>query len=214
MITEPNVHLIVLAAGASTRMGRSKALLPFGDLTALERVVRCGAQAGAGSSIVVGGHDAEAIRAVAGLAGARFVVNPRWERGQTSSLLAGFAELPPDAAGFLLFPVDCPLVRPETVARILAAPSAAAIAVPRYGGRRGHPALFRRATFAEFHALGDDEPAHAVLRRDPARVTDVEVDDPGVALPLDTPADYERALETFRAAAGGASEEGDVPRHP
>lgn len=191
------IYAVILAAGASSRMGRPKALLPFGELTALELIVRSCVRAGAAGAVVVGGCEPGPVREAADRAGARFILNSSWERGQTSSLLAGLAALPAEADGFLLCPVDCPLALPATIARLLAAPAAAAVAVPLHGGRRGHPALFRRATFAEFLALGEDDPAFTVVRRDPSRVLEIEVEDAGTTLPLDTPEDYRTALERF-----------------
>ena len=56
----------------------------------------------------------------------------------------------------------------------------------------GHPVLFKREVFAELRAADSAVGAKAVVRANAARVLDVEVDDPGVTIDVDTPADYER----------------------
>lgn len=186
---------IILAAGMSRRMGTPKALLDFDGLTALELVIETCTLSGAGAPIVVLGHDAATIRRTIP-AEVRVVVNLDYERGQTSSLKAGLTALAPDVDGILLFPVDCPLVGPETIHLLSAA--SRPIAVPIYGGRRGHPARFSASILDEFRALEDSRPAHEVVRREPDRVEEVMVDDPGVVMRLNTPEDYTAALAAWR----------------
>lgn len=214
---------LVLAAGDSRRMGRTKALLDFDGRTAIEIVLAAHREAADAAQaagvtlappVVVLGRDAEAVRPHLP-EGVRAVVNPAPERGRTSSIRAGLeaieASLSPESPGtaggldaeaeaFLLHPVDSPLVAAETIARIVGDASGRPIVVPVFEGRRGHPALFRRAVFAEFHALGDDEPAHVVVRRDASRVCEVAVEDENVARRLNTPGEYRAALAAFRAA--------------
>lgn len=201
---------IILAAGLSTRMGRPKPLLDFDGHTALELVLStCRRTSLAGAAldplVIVLGHAAEQIRQQVHLGAAVVAVNPHPERGRSSSLRAGLERLPEDADGFLLFPVDCPLVRDETVRRLVASalaphPEVRRIHVPTYGPerRRGHPILVDRALVPELAALGDDEPARVVVHRHADEVATVAVNDPGIVLDLDTPEDYERALVLYR----------------
>src|SRR6266700_7535983 len=86
------IPAIVLAAGASTRMGRAKALLPLDEgETFLTRIVATFRSADVEDVIVVVGHDAPAIIDAfdRSEAVARFVVNPDYSRGQLTSLVAG-----------------------------------------------------------------------------------------------------------------------------
>ncbi|MBI3268939.1 MAG: nucleotidyltransferase family protein [Planctomycetes bacterium] len=205
---------VVLAAGLSTRMGgRPKPLLDFDGRTALELVLdACAGLVAPGAApglrpIVVLGHEARRVRETVDLSGVVTVLNPEPARGRTSSLRAGLLCLPEEADGFLLFPVDGPLVLPATV-RTLAerfeagpavdAPGSPLLVIPSLEHRRGHPVVVGRALLAEFLALGDDEPARAVVRRHEARILHVVVDDAGVLLDVDTPEDYARALELYR----------------
>src|SRR5512136_849656 len=109
---------VVLAAGASSRMGRPKALLPIGDDTFVTRVCRTLLEAGLDDLVVVAGAEREAVAAELVRAGltARVVENPRREEGQLSSVLAGLAVADrPGVDAALVHLVDAPLVRPDTV---------------------------------------------------------------------------------------------------
>ncbi|RPJ45469.1 MAG: hypothetical protein EHM19_05345, partial [Candidatus Latescibacterota bacterium] len=120
----PPIAAIILAAGASSRMGRPKALLPLGGRTCLERVI--GTCRGAGLSpihVVVGSRGGLLAAACASESPgahprATAVWNDRFPEGQVTSLQAGIRSLPPNTAGALLFAVDHPLVRAETVQRL------------------------------------------------------------------------------------------------
>jgi len=185
---------IVLAAGASSRMGRPKALLPVNGRPAVEVVCAALRDGGADDVVVVVGKHAAEIRAGADLRRARVIDNPRWSGGRTSSVQTGLAALPPSAEWTLLALVDMPLVRAETVRALLAAPRGDAdVVVPVHDGRRGHPILLRRTLFARIAALGPDEPLRDVVRT--ARRVDVPVDDPGVLVDFDEPGDVSSPAE-------------------
>jgi len=119
---EPPVA-VVLAAGASSRMGQPKALLDFDGLTCLELVLSSCAAAGLRRVVVVTAPAAEAVRAAAAHPGldVTVVVNPAPERGMLSSLQEGLRALPDDAGAFLIFPVDFPLVPAVAIRRLCAA---------------------------------------------------------------------------------------------
>jgi molybdenum cofactor cytidylyltransferase len=182
------ISAVVLSAGASSRMGSPKALLPVGGRPAVEVVCATLAAGGADEVVVVVGRHAAEIRAGAALDGVRVVDNPRWETGRTSSVQTGLAAISPAASWTLLALVDMPLVRPATVGRIVAARTKGVdVVVPTFRGRRGHPILLRQTLFPRIAALGPDEPLHAVVRA--ARGVEVPVDDEGVVVDFDEPGD-------------------------
>jgi molybdenum cofactor cytidylyltransferase len=185
---------IVLAAGASSRMGRPKALLTVRGRPAVEIVCENLRDAGVDDVVVVLGRHAEEIRAAADLRTVRLVDNPAWPTGRTSSIQAGIAALPSDAAWTLLALVDMPLVRLDTIRALVAAAetSTAEVVAPVHDGRRGHPIALRRPLFDRIAGLGPDEPLRDALRSASRR--DVSVDDRGVLVDLDEPADAEREL--------------------
>ncbi len=189
------VLAIVLAAGEGRRMGGPKALLRLGETTFLARACRLLARPGVASVVAVLGAEAERVRAEGGLpADVTVVVNERWQDGMLSSVWRGLdAAEAGTAEAVLLHPVDHPLVEPATVDRVVQAlGSRAAIAVPTWNGRRGHPGGFHRSVFPELRAAPPDRGARAVLAADPGRVVHVP-GDPGCVAGVDTPADYERA---------------------
>jgi CTP:molybdopterin cytidylyltransferase MocA len=113
------------------------------------------------------------------------VENARWREGRTSSIQEGLRALSPVSRGALLHQVDFPEVRAETVRALVASfaglpRSEGQILVPVEGGRRGHPIVLGRSIWPEVAALSADEPLRTVVHRDPARVVEVAVPDPGI----------------------------------
>jgi len=183
---------VILAAGAGSRLGGiAKALLRRGEHSYLETVASLARCAGAGELVVVVAEPhRQAVAAEAGRLGLDVAVNPAPERGMSSSVAAGFAHaldrFGADAA--LLWPVDHPAVTPATLAALAGA--AGDIRVPVHLGRGGHPTVFSRAIWPELAACADlADGARAVVRANPARVTRVEVTDPGVVADVDLPQD-------------------------
>jgi molybdenum cofactor cytidylyltransferase len=199
---------IVLAAGGSTRMGRPKALLAAGDRTFIRRILDTLVAGGIHQPlVVVRPGDADVIAAVDAGA-ARAVPNPRADEGQLSSLLAGLeAADGPEVEAVLVTLVDVPLIAVATVRALLAraAVSEAPILRAVYRGRHGHPVVFKRATFEALRRADPSIGAKAVVRA--FEVEDVEVDDPGIAEDIDTPADYARVLPADAAAREKPSED-------
>jgi molybdenum cofactor cytidylyltransferase len=189
-------HAVVLAAGASTRMDRHKALLEFDRKTALRLLVGSLRRAGIEDiTVVVSGEGRVADEARR--CGASIAVNAESARGRTGSLQAALRALSRDRA-VLVAPVDCPLVSAATVRAVLAQGRPGAIVRPRVAAGAGHPVLFAPEILPEIERLRPDEPLRAVVHRDPSRVVDVEVDDEEVRANLDTPEDYARALARRR----------------
>jgi molybdenum cofactor cytidylyltransferase len=189
---------IVLAAGASTRMGRPKAFLPMTPGgSVLGRVLGTLTDAGIAPLVVVARSlfvpsewwtDPRADERV------RVVVNEAPERGQLSSLLCGIAALPEDAPAALMTLVDIPLVQTSTVRALIGAwqTDPAVLVRPVHEGRHGHPVIFGRALL---RALANADPAHGakpVVRSFAHEGLDVPVEDPGILIDLDTPDEYAR----------------------
>lgn len=188
---------VVLAAGRSARMGRPKPLLVLDDGRCfLQAILDTARSGGAGDVRVVLGHDAEAIVREALLDPRLAVENPDPASGMLSSVRAGVRALPPACSGFLLWPVDQPLVRAATVQKLIATfeEGRPPLVVPVHTGRRGHPTLFDARLADEVVAAPDDVGARAVVHRHEGDLREVEVDDPGVVTDIDTPEAYARAV--------------------
>ncbi len=202
-MAEPaDVTPVILAAGASTRMGRPKALLDFDGKTSLDLAIE--SVRGLGTPIVVLGAAREEIQARVRLGSVQVALNEDYERSETSSLKVGLACLAPSAAAFLVRPVDFPLISEEVVDSLVGAflsnkdPNKS-IFSPSYGMQCGHPVLFRRDLADEFLALPDDAPARTAIHRRPQRISRVDCEQAYVLMDMDTPEDYRKCLEAYRA---------------
>lgn len=184
---------IVLAAGASSRMGTLKPLLPLGGVPALARSIGLLREAGIRDVLVVLGHHAEELRPLAAAAGARCVENPRHREGMFSSVAAGVAALPPPARGIFILPADIPLVRPATIRQLAAAfeSRCRGVLYPTFEGRRGHPPLIARALL-DGAVRGRRGTLRDLLARHEADATDIAVPDEAIHLDMDTAADFDR----------------------
>ncbi len=192
---------ILLAAGASRRMGRPKLLLPVAGRPLLQHAIDAAAASLVAEIVVVLGHEAEAVRrAVALPLAARIVVNADYAAGQGTSLACGLAAAAVDAAVAIVLLGDQPHVTSALVDIVLAAYRAgdAPIVRPvwRAGDgspRPGHPVALGRAVWPEVAALTGDEGARALCARHPAWVHELAMD--GEPLPdIDDPDDYRRAV--------------------
>jgi CTP:molybdopterin cytidylyltransferase MocA len=181
-------------------MGSPKALLDFDGRTCLELVLGTCRDAGLAIVLVTSPTGAE-VRARAG--GVVEAINEHPERGMLSSLQAGLTRLPGDAAAFLIFPVDYPLVPATEVRRLLAAFAARErgplIFIPSCQRRRGHPVLVDVALAPEYLALDQTATPRSVLAAHASEISHLETDDDRVLMDMDTPADYERCLRRYRA---------------
>jgi molybdenum cofactor cytidylyltransferase len=181
---------VILSAGASSRMGRPKALLPYREGTFLEHLLEVTRHPRIGLQRVVLGAGAEVIRSLAKLDPSLVVLNPDWEKGQLSSICAGIRSLAgTETDGMVLCPVDHPLVSARLVADLVEKFYAEkrAIIVPTYDGRRGHPAIFSSALYEELLAAPADQGARAVVWAHAAEIFEVPTDEEGVVLNINDP---------------------------
>ena len=184
---------IVLAAGASSRMGKSKALLEVEGKTFLEHAVHVLREAGCRYVIAVIGDDDWTAR-IADVSGAAIVKNEAVDSEQIDSLRLGIANLPDDCAAVMVLPVDFPRVQSDTARRLIEEfrGSRAPLVNPARKGVAGHPVIISRALFAELLTPNLPAGARSVMAAHAAETRIVEVTDEGVVIDVDTPADYEQ----------------------
>src|SRR6266545_882860 len=196
-----HVAALVLAAGASSRMGRPKQLLDWNG----RPLARAAAEVALAARlnpllVVVGAAKAEVADALAGLP-LQIIANPDYAAGQSTSLHAGIAALGHDTDAVVVLLGDQPFVTAAIVEQLVAEwrASEASIVAPTYAGQRGNPVLFARAIFPELLAIQGDQGARAVLAADRSRVRLIAFDDPRPLADIDTPEDYERLLSKQKA---------------
>src|SRR3989440_2957288 len=190
---------VVLAAGASERMGRPKALLDCRGGPFAVRILEALEALDVKSRVVVLGPDAARIRPSLATHDCIIVENPDLAGEAIGSLRAALAAL--DAirpSGVVAWPVDLPHVRVATLERLLEAHrrTGAPAVMPSFAERRGHPVIWDRALFPEL-VTSDAATRHgarAVLTAHEQEIITVPVDDPAVIDDLNTPEDYERLV--------------------
>lgn len=184
---------VVLAAGLSSRMGHNKLLLPWESSTVLGRTLENLQRSRVADLVVVSGHEAPAVEAIAAAAGVRSISNPDYTQGMLTSLQAAVARLPRTIAAALVVLGDQPMVPPAVYEALLDAYARHphGLVAPTFAGRRGNPVLIDRRYFDELLALPPTDAPRRLLERHPEDLLTVEVDTDAVLLDLDTPEAYE-----------------------
>lgn len=185
---------IVLAAGHSTRMHVNKLLLRIDGETLVRRAARAAAEAGLEPVVVVLGHEAALVASEIGGLACEVVVNERHALGLNTSLDAGIAAVPADAAAAVVLLGDMPLVDAAMIRALVERyeETGAALVASRYGAVAAPPALYARAVFDELRGGEGDGRGREVLGRHASEV--VWVDWPETALAdVDEAGDLEQA---------------------
>ncbi|GEJ58902.1 nucleotidyltransferase family protein [Anaeromyxobacter diazotrophicus] len=162
-----SVAAVLLAAGASSRLGENKLLAPFAGEPLLRRAARAALDARLDPVLVVVGHEAaRAEEALAGLA-CRAVPNPRHAAGMNTSLDAGLAAVPPDAEAAVVLLADMPFVGAGMIQALVARfrETGAPLVASRYGAVLAPPTLYARALFPELRGGAGDGRGREVTRR-------------------------------------------------
>ena len=183
---------LILAGGASRRMGTPKALLKFQNETFLDRMIRLFSNV-SNPVIVVLGHQSSQIRSgIDRSAAAIFTVNPDPERGMLSSLQCGLQLLPAEPEAIMFTPVDHPNLQPATLETLVAQFQAqrTPVIVPTYDGQHGHPVCIARQLANELLALPPAAMASDVIHKYVGQTSYIEVNDPAVTTDVDDPEAY------------------------
>ncbi len=181
------ISAIILAAGRSQRFGRDKRLelidaMPMFLLTALKLKAVV-----ADTLVVLGPQDMVHQRLLRDH-GLDFAACPDARHGMGRSLAYGVAQRP-DASGWFIMPADMPFIQEATLQSLARASRRYDLAAPVCGGHRGHPVWFGRRYYQSLCALVADQGARSILMGAPVALHQVQVDDTGCLLDIDTPQD-------------------------
>jgi molybdenum cofactor cytidylyltransferase len=193
------ISAVILSAGESSRMGRPKALLPIDGQTFIERIVGALTETPVGRVIVVLGHNADEMKRQIVHLPVEILINPDYKLGQLSSLQVAVRRLQtePDCEGMLLHLVDHPYIDAKLVETMIERfrASGKLIVLPRYGGKGGHPVIFSRRLFTELLAAPLEQGAKAVVNQHRDDTLEIESQDAGVTVDIDTPELYRQHVK-------------------
>lgn len=175
------------------RMGYPKALLPLGGETFLTRILRILRDAGMAKPRLILGRAAPRIEPQIRDWPVEILINPDPSRGQLSSIQLGLRGLPESFDAAMIWPVDQPAVTVDLVQRLakMFLDSECRIALPMFGTRRGHPAIFHRALFREFMDAPLAEGPKGILQRHQAYTELLPTEEPACVEDIDTPTEYQ-----------------------
>ena len=189
---------VILSAGASSRMGRPKALIPYREGTFLEHLIQVTCHPRIGVTRVVLGAGADEIREITKLDESLVVVNRQWQQGQLSSICAGIRSLDGiETDGIVLCPVDHPLVSARLVGDLVGQfySNNKSIVLPTFNTRRGHPVIFSRTLYAELLDAPADKGARAVVWAHSSEILEVPTSEEGIVLNINDPNMLRHAIE-------------------
>lgn len=192
---------VILAAGESRRMGKLKALLPFGDRTVIEQVVHALLQVDLDGVAVVLGYRAPEIAAVLEPWPVRILYNDNYRDGMTTSVQVALRQITPVPDAYLLALVDQPHLGHEPAQRVLDAHAQApnkGLVIPTYQGKRGHPIVLSSQYRQEVLALGRDQGLNRVTRGHPEATLEIPLADDFILYDMDYPEEYEAVLKRWR----------------
>jgi molybdenum cofactor cytidylyltransferase len=171
-------------------MGRPKALLPIRNQPAIRRCLTT-LLGSVMEIIVILGTGHETVAALLKDVPVKLMINTLPQSDMAASVRLGYQAMHPQSAGALVYPVDHPLVQVRTIERLAAAALEAPkrIIIPLFQERRGHPTFFPRALLGE---ICQGFTLREIIGRHPQKVTLLPVEDEGVVLEMDTPADYQK----------------------
>ena len=200
MSTGPLVVGVILAAGASRRLGRPKQLVELGGEPLLRQTIRAAMSSKVSTWLLVLGAAQEEIIAAIGEMPLGVVLNSRYEEGQSTSVIAAIDALPSACEAVVFLLGDQPMVSAEVIDRLVDEfeRTQALIVQPTYSGVPGNPVLVSMALADEMRLLTGDEGARPLIKRQAADVLRIEVGGE-VPLDVDTEDDVTRLREAWAA---------------
>lgn len=189
------ISAVILAAGASRRMGQPKMLLPWGNTVVIQKVVSTLLESGISQPVIVTGRSAEEIKQVVQDDAIIWAYNPEFETTEMlQSLQIGLRCLPETSSAFLIVLGDQPQIEPEIIRQIISAFNThhQSIIIPSYQFRRGHPWLVSRDLLPELLLLPEGSTLRQFLNAHTESIAYLNVSSSSVLMDLDLPSDYDQ----------------------
>ena len=184
---------VIVAAGLSSRMKEFKPMLCLGEKTVIEHTIGALREAGVAPITVVVGYKGDVLRRHLSGSGVRFAENPRYAQTKMfDSILIGLSDTRGRCDRVFLMPADVPLVRTETLLALLG--TEGPLVRPVYGGKGGHPLLADTALFPALKQHNGEGGLRGAIEAMHIPMVNVPVDDEGILLDADTPADYKKLI--------------------
>jgi molybdenum cofactor cytidylyltransferase len=187
----PRIATIILAAGASTRLGTPKQLFLIDGITLLRRTIDTALQSETNSVYVVCGFESEKMKLETATLPVNMIVNPNWKQGMSTSIRAGLQLLDSTTDGAIIALCDQPKLSADILNRLIRTYTStrAPLVTCTYAGTVGVPTLYDRCLFPELLSLEGDRGAKGIIER--YSTTRIEIDFPGGEIDLDTVADQQ-----------------------
>jgi molybdenum cofactor cytidylyltransferase len=191
-----DVWAIVLAAGASSRMGTQKLLLPFGDKTVIEKIIEQVESVVSSDIVVVIGSHRDEIQNKIGKPQLKFIHNELYMEGMLSSVICGFQALPDEAKAALVYLGDQPQIPAGIALQVISAwkQSGKGIVIPVFSGKRGHPVLIETRYMKEIEQLDPEQGLRMLSKKFSYDVQEVECTSQEILRDIDTPEDYQKEI--------------------
>lgn len=191
------VSTVILAAGLSSRMGRLKALLEIGGEKAIERLIYANVKAGITDIIVVLGYRSSDISKYIDRSNVKYIVNEDYLSGMFSSVQKGVALLSPDTTGFMIMPVDIPLIKANTIRELTEffSQGSCDIVVPYFGDLKGHPPVISKKCIPGIIGSNPANGMRDIMDSEEWSKGRFQTVDEGILQEMDTMAQYLELLE-------------------
>lgn len=190
------ISAILLAAGESKRMGRSKLLLKWGRGTIIEKSVDALLASKIDELIVVLGYQAQTILKKLGARKLKVLTNPHYRMGMSTSIRQGLGLVSPKCEAILIALADQPLIETDLIDHLIDTyrKNPHGIVLPSYKGERGHPVILNRLRYqGEMESLTGDVGCKPILNRHPEDTLEVEVESEAVVADIDSWEEYRSA---------------------
>jgi molybdenum cofactor cytidylyltransferase len=193
MCIDMNLHLLIVAAGESSRMGMPKPLVSVFGKTFLDHILlNPFVRNFPNPPILVIGHRAHEIQATISET-VTVVINDEYQQGRTTSIKKGLQALPASCDGVFILPIDCPFVPGEVFVSLQDAfTGPESICIPSIQNRRGHPPLIGSSFFDTIYALRGDQSLRDLYKEKHAYIQHIDVQSREILTNINTPEELER----------------------